>query len=87
MHFSEQSPEVLQYENYDLQNIKTPVNVEALETLLKQSNYDPAETSFLIYGFKNGFSIGYEGPQDVKLTSPNLKFRQVGKSGTNKGKR
>ena len=28
--------------------------------------------------FTNGFSIGYNGPKDVKLTSPNLKFREVG---------
>ena len=29
-------------------------------------------------GFKHDFSIGYEGPTDVRLRSPNLKFRGVG---------
>ena len=43
-----------------------------------ESKYDKEETDFLIDGFTNGFSIGYNGPEDVKLTSPNLKFREVG---------
>ena len=66
------------YENLDLSSIRTPVNHDVLESLLKQSNFDKSETEFLIDGFKNGFSIGYEGPEDVKITSPNLKFREVG---------
>ena len=70
--------EVLQYENFDLDNIKTPVNVEMLEQLLKQSNYDKIETEFLIGGFPNWFSLGYQGPENVKIKSPNLKFREVG---------
>ena len=56
----------------------TPVKVDVLQKLLEQLNYDADETQFLVDGFKNGFSIGYEGPQDVKITSPNLKFREVG---------
>ena len=72
--------EVLQYENFDLDNIKTPVNVKAFKDLLEQSKYDPVETNFLIDGFTNGFYIGYEGPKNVKLKSPNLKFREVGNS-------
>ena len=47
-----------------------------------ESNYDKIETEFLLDGFSNGFSIGYEGPEDVKITSPNLKFREVGDSVT-----
>ena len=62
----------------DLQNIKTPVNVETLKSLLEESEYDKNETEFLINGFRNGFSIGYMGPTDVKITSSNLKFREVG---------
>ena len=54
------------------------MNVEVLQKLLTQSNYDTTETEFLVDGFKNGFPIGYCGPDDVKITSPNLKFRQVG---------
>ena len=69
---------MLQYENLDLQSVKTPVNVEVLHKLLKESHYDENETSFLIDGFTNGFPIGYQGPENVKITSPNLKFREVG---------
>ena len=73
-----QKSEVLQYENFDLESIKTPVNVEVLKQLLIESDYDKEETKFLVEGFSNGFSIGYDGPDDVKITSPNLKFREVG---------
>ena len=61
---------VLQYENFDLTNIKTPVNVGMLEKLLTDSHYDKKETKFLIDGFTNGFSIGYMGPEDINITSP-----------------
>ena len=70
--------EILEYSNFDLENIKTPVNVEMLSKFLVETNYDMKETEFLIDGFKNGFSIGYAGNKDVKITSPNLKFREVG---------
>ena len=70
--------EILQYENLDLDSIKTPVNVEVLENLLKKSNYDEKETRFLVNGFRDGFELGYEGSQEVKITSNNLKFRGIG---------
>ena len=70
--------EVLQYQNFDLDNVVTPVNVQKLEQLLVDSKYDPKEIEFLISGFTNGFPIGYEGPQNVRITAPNLKFREVG---------
>ena len=70
--------EVLLFENFDPESVKSPVNVKILKQLLEASNYDKNETNFLIDGFTNGFSIGYNGPEDVKITSPNLKFRQVG---------
>ena len=54
------------------------MNIEEFHNLLVASKYDQEETEFLIEGFTNGFSIGYEGPADVKITSPNLKFREVG---------
>ena len=46
--------------------------------MLVESEYDKTETKFLVDGFKNGFSIGYEGNEQVKIKSPNLKFREVG---------
>ena len=70
--------EVLQYENFDLETIKTPVNIPTFEKLLRDSKYDAIESEFLLQGFKNGFSIGYAGPENVKIISPNLKFREVG---------
>ena len=71
-------PEVLYYENFDLKNIKTPVNIDIFHQLLVESKYDEQETEFLINGFRTGFSIRYEGPHNVKINSPNLKFREVG---------
>ena len=71
-------PEILQYKNLDLHTIKTPVNTEVLEQLLLETKYDKKEIEFLVDGFKNGFSIEYTVPSDVKVTSPNLKFRGVG---------
>ena len=73
-----QSEVVLEYNNTDLQSIKTPVNISKFKELLEMSQYDPIETKFLIDGFTNGFSIGYCGIENVKITSPNLKFREVG---------
>ena len=58
----------------DLENITTPVNVEALHKLLLESKYNPEETKFLVEGFSNGFDIGYRGPENIKQKSNNLKF-------------
>ena len=66
------------FQNFDLESVVTPVNIERFEQLLYQSKYDQQKISYLMDGFKHGFSIGYEGPTDVRLRSPNLKFRGVG---------
>ena len=52
--------------------------MDILKDLLIKSEYDRSETEFLDDGFTIGFSIGYQGPEKVKITSPNLKFREVG---------
>ena len=65
---------ILQYENLDLENIITPVNVQQLEQLLRESKYNIKETEFLIDGFTNGFDLGYRGPENIQQTSHNLKF-------------
>ena len=70
--------EILFYENYDLENVITPVDTTALRKLLTESHYDTEKTNFLINSFEEGFDIGYCGDENVKLTAPNLKFRQVG---------
>ena len=46
--------------------------------LLEETNYDSDKTKFLIEGFKEGFSIGYEGDVKVKLTAPNLPLKNEG---------
>ena len=67
------------YTNHDLKNIKTPVNVNRLQELLKETGYDVKESKFLVEGFSNGFDIGYQGPKLRKSTSKNIPFT-VGKS-------
>ena len=52
--------------NYDIKHIVTPVKVDVLERLLKVSKYDKEETDFLVNGFRNGFDIKYEGPEERK---------------------
>ena len=52
----------------------TPVDVDKLESLLIQSQYNPQEIKFLCEGFRNGFKLGYEGPSNIKQYAPNLKL-------------
>ena len=62
--------------NLNLVDVMTPINVELLEQLLVDSNYDKKETEFLVNGFSHGFHIGYEGPTERADTSRNLLFQQ-----------
>ena len=55
-----------------------PVDSKELKSLVIQSKYDVNKINFLIDGFENGFTLGYNGPDNVKIKSPNLKFRGVG---------
>ena len=64
----------MQYENYDLHSVVTPVHVGELNRLLTETEYCPLKTKFLIDGFTHGFDIGYRGSRTVKLNSPNLRF-------------
>ena len=70
-HLGEEPP-VPHFENYDMRNISTPVDAEMLNDLLKKTHYDPKETEFLVDGFRNGFCIGYEGPENRKDFSENI---------------
>ena len=74
MNFNIHVTEILQYENLDLENIETPVNVPMLHKLLIETNYNNEETKFLVDGFTNGFDLGYRGPIQIKQQSKNLKF-------------
>ena len=66
--------EIKWFENFDLTNIVTPVKAEPLECLLKESEYCPESTKFLIDGFHNGFSLKFKGDREVVRNAPNLPF-------------
>ena len=53
--------EVHDFENLNLTDIITPVDVGVLKRLLQESGYDTEKTKFLIDGFTNGFSLQYKG--------------------------
>ena len=53
------------FENFDLENIVTPVDHVMFEKLLIESDYDKKKIDHLISGFRDGFSIGYEGDEEV----------------------
>ena len=53
----------------------TPINVQALQVLLRQSGYDRGKIEFLIRGFQEGFSIGCEGPRNRCDQSENIPLR------------
>ena len=71
--------EIWNYANHDLDSIVTPVKVDILEQLLEQERYDVEETRFIIDGFRNGFSLGYQGEKDIKMRSPNLPLGSIKK--------
>ena len=76
--FADSDAEVLLFENFGLQNIVTPVDTKQLRMLLCRAGYDKAKTKMLLDGFQHGFSLGYQGPKNSRIVSPNLKFRGVG---------
>ena len=51
MYLIDDAPEVLEFVNHNLKDIITPVNVKKFESLLREANYDPAKTKFLVEGF------------------------------------
>ena len=66
--------EALYFENFDLENIFTPVRADVLQKFLEETNYDTEKTQFLVNGFKDGFDLGYQGAENVQQKSPNLKL-------------
>ena len=51
------------------------MNADRFEELLIETGYNKIKTKFIIDGFRNVFSIGYQGPEDVQMKAPNLKIR------------
>ena len=68
------SAKVSWYENKDLDNICTPINVDQFEKLLHKTNYPHDKTTFLVDGFTHGFSLEYTGPMNRKDRSRNIPF-------------
>ena len=64
--------------NYNLKNIVTPIKVDELEKMLMDSKYNETETRFLVDGFRNGFALGYQGPENRQDESDTIPFREVG---------
>ena len=65
---------VLMYLNLDIENLVTLLNVDKYEAILKEVGYDKVKTEFLVYSFRNGFPLGYQGNQKVKQYSHNLRL-------------
>ena len=71
--------EILMFENFDLEHIITPVNVEEFQKLLKETNYNKIKSDKLIKGFSKGFPLGYQGQRlGIQRKAPNLKLRVGG---------
>ena len=62
------------FENYDVTNIITPVKVDVYENMLRTCGYDKIKSKYLVQGFKKGFSLKFEGNNQVRRTAPNLPF-------------
>ena len=69
------SAAVLWYENYNLNDIVTPVDADNFHELLLETGYCTEKTNYLIQGFKHGFSLEFQGNRLVKRYAPNLKIR------------
>ena len=63
------------FENFDLDNIVTPIKASTLKKILDEFDYDKQKTKQLYQGFQEGFTLRYEGDPHIKLTAPNLKLR------------
>ena len=67
---------ILMGANKNLEDIITPVRAETLKNLLEEAGYDQEKIQYLFNGFKEGFSLEYDGPlKKVKRSAPNLKLR------------
>ena len=52
----------------------TTVDADKLEQFLNDTNYEPKLTCEVVNNFRYGFPLGYKGPKNVRLQSPNLPF-------------
>ena len=73
-HESNISTSIPNFVNHNLTDIVTPINTKVLAALFADSKYDEKETKFIMDGFCNGFSIGYNGPMSRQDRSANIPF-------------
>ena len=57
-----------------MESVVTPVNIEALDKLLTDSNYDQKKKDTLLKNFREGYRLGFQGNKKVKRLAPNLKL-------------
>ena len=62
------------FTNQDLTNIVTPPNMDLFVNLLENSGYPESEITFLEDGFRNSFSLEYQGLQNRQSVSENIPF-------------
>ena len=70
----EEGEPLIYHQNFNLEDIVTPINVQKFEAMLIQSEFPKDKTAFLVDGFTDGFDIGYNGLQDRQDQSNNLPF-------------
>ena len=73
VNYADEYPEFA--ENYNLNDIVSPVDADKLAFLLKQSQYDQKEINYLYKGFTQGFDIRYQEPKVCASTAKNILIR------------
>ena len=68
----EEDEKPMYYQNFDLDNIHTPVDPVILSRLLREAKYPDDKITRLQEGFTRGFDIGYIGPQQRQSHSANI---------------
>ena len=58
--------EILEFQNFNINKIVTPIKVSALQNLF---NYDRDKMQYWVKGFSKGFSLGYVRPKNRQHTS------------------
>ena len=61
--------------NWNLHDVVTPIKVDVYHKLLQESGFDKEKTRYLVQGFKQGFDIGYQGPQIRRDSASNIPIK------------
>ena len=67
--------QILEYADYNWQDIMTPNNVKNLKRLLDSSCYHSVKARYLVSGFTQGFDFGYRGPLQCTDISDNIPIK------------